>query len=67
MLPMQGGCWLCQSPLKFTSQGLCSYCARPAAAAALLSALRAARQQFPRRLRALPAPSAAVATSGGGH
>ncbi|MDU6537274.1 DNA utilization protein GntX [Mixta calida] len=28
MLPMQGGCWLCQSPLKFTSQGLCSYCLR---------------------------------------
>lgn len=28
MLPMQGGCWLCQTPLKLTAHGLCSYCLR---------------------------------------
>ena len=28
MLPMQGGCWLCQTPLALPKQGLCSYCLR---------------------------------------
>ncbi|MFD1800813.1 DNA utilization protein GntX [Mixta tenebrionis] len=28
MLPMQAGCWLCQTPLKLPRQGLCSYCLR---------------------------------------
>lgn len=28
MLPMQGGCWLCQIPLALPVQGLCSYCLR---------------------------------------
>ncbi|YCH30858.1 DNA utilization protein GntX [Erwinia sp. D4-22] len=28
MLPMQGGCWLCQTPLALPMQGLCSYCLR---------------------------------------
>jgi len=28
MLPMQGGCWLCQMPLKLPLHGLCSYCLR---------------------------------------
>ena len=28
MLPMQGGCWLCHTPLSLTQQGLCSYCLR---------------------------------------
>ena len=28
MLPMQGACWLCQTPLRLSIQGICSYCLR---------------------------------------
>ncbi len=28
MLPIRGGCWLCQMPLMLQHQGICSYCSR---------------------------------------